>query len=94
MAVSILALSASPCSAALSKGEPLAKPYTSQLNRKLYRHAKASPFDRFPPVGGRCRASDRKGNEVDANAVSLRGFSYLSYIYHLFIDNKPHFAVN
>ena len=72
MAVSILALSASPCSAALSKGEPLAKPYTSQLNRKLYRHAKASPFDRFPPVGGRCRASDRKGNEVDANAVSRR----------------------
>ena len=28
-----------------------------------------------------------------ANAVSLRGFT-LPYIYHLFIDNKPHFAVN
>ena len=27
--------------------------------------AKASPFDRLPPVGGRCRVSDRKGNEVD-----------------------------
>ena len=26
----------------LPKGEPLAKPYTSQFNRKLFRHAKAS----------------------------------------------------
>ena len=45
MAVSILALSASPCSAALPKGEPLAKPYTSQLNRKLQSqpYRKASP---------------------------------------------------
>ena len=28
-----------------SKGEPLAKPYTSQFNRQLCRHAKASPFE-------------------------------------------------
>ena len=29
-----------------SKGEPLVKPYTSQFNRQLCRHAKASPFGR------------------------------------------------
>ena len=29
-----------------SKGEPLAKPVTWHLSRKLYRHAKASPFGR------------------------------------------------
>ena len=29
-----------------SKGEPLAKPHTLHLNRKLCRHAKASPFGR------------------------------------------------
>ena len=38
------------------------------------------------------RASSPLSGEL-ANAVSLRGFT-LSYIYHLFIDNKPHFAVN
>ena len=32
--------------------------------RKLHLFAKASPFDRLPPTGGRCRLRDRKGNEV------------------------------
>ena len=37
-----------------SKGEPLAKPYTSQFNRQLCRHAKASPFGR-----GGCERSEQ-----------------------------------
>ena len=32
--------------------------------RKFHLFAKASPFDRLPPTGGRCRLRDRKGNEV------------------------------
>ena len=43
--VSILALSGANAPA-LPKGEPLAKPYTLQFNRKLFRYAKASPFGR------------------------------------------------
>mgnify|MGYP006968327226 FL=1 len=34
---------------------------------------KASPFDRLPPVGGRCRVSDRKGNEVDLRSKDGEG---------------------
>ena len=30
----------------------------------------------------------------DGEGEPAKGFSSLSYIYHLFIDNKPHFAVN
>ena len=37
-----------------SKGEPLAKPVTWHLSRKLYRHAKASPFGR-----GGCERSEQ-----------------------------------
>ena len=37
-----------------SKGEPLAKPYTSQFNRQLCRHAKVSPFGR-----GGCERSEQ-----------------------------------
>ena len=42
---SVLALSGANAPA-LPKGEPLAKPVTWHLSRKLYRHAKASPFGR------------------------------------------------
>jgi len=42
---SVLALSGANAPA-LPKGEPLAKPVTWHLSRKLYRHARASPFGR------------------------------------------------
>ena len=35
----------------LPKGEALAKPHTLQFNRKLYRHAKGSPFGRAVTEG-------------------------------------------
>ena len=63
-----------------SKGEPLAKPVTWHLSRKLYRHAKASPFGR----GGcerseqterarllPCRAAVSEGNKHRQAAASL-----------------------
>ena len=50
---SVLALSGANAPA-LPKGEPLAKPVTWHLSRKLYRHAKASPFGR-----GGCERSEQ-----------------------------------
>ena len=42
LALSVIADAMPP----LPKGETLAKPHTLQFNRKLYRHAKGSPFGR------------------------------------------------
>ena len=53
-----------------SKGEPLAKPCTLRVDRKLYRHAKASPFGR----GGTAQAvTERARTLMFVNA----GFCYV-----------------
>ena len=62
-----LALSGSHSFASSPKVGALGSP------RKLHLFAKASPFDRLPPVGGRCRVSDRKGNEVDLRSKDGEG---------------------
>ena len=47
LALSVTAYAVPP----LPKGEALAKPHTLQFNRKLYRHAKGSPFGRAVTKG-------------------------------------------
>ena len=47
LALSVIADAMPP----LPKGEALAKPHTLQFNRKLYRHAKGSPFGRAVTEG-------------------------------------------
>ena len=47
--------------------------------------AKGSPFEeRLPPVGGRCRVSDRKGNEVDLRSKDGEGEAVFLHIRILF----------
>ncbi len=66
--VSILALSGANAPA-LPKGEPLAKPYTLQFDRKLFRYAKASPFEeRLPPRRGKMSRSDKRGSVAVSEA--------------------------
>ena len=47
LALSVIANAMPP----LPKGEALAKPHTLHFNRKLYRHAKGSPFGRAVTEG-------------------------------------------
>ena len=60
----VLALSASLCSAALPKGRASGDPC------RLHLFAKASPFDRLPPAGGRCRHRRQKG-ERGGTAIAM-----------------------
>ena len=52
----------------------------------------------FPRAGGRCRAATKGGIWQSRQALTERASPLkvfpLPYIYHLFIDNKPYFAVN
>ena len=75
----VLALSGANAPA-LPKGEPLAKPVTWHLSRKLYRHAKASPFGRGGSERSElterarllpCRAAVSEGNKRRQAAASL-----------------------
>ena len=59
--------------------EPLARPETFRFSRKLCRYAKG------PILEGAVERSETGGVQVSALS---------SCIYHIFIDNKPHFAVN
>ena len=76
---SVLALSGANAPA-LPKGEPLAKPVTWHLSRKLYRHAKASPFGRGGSERSElterarllpCHAAVSEGNKRRQAAASL-----------------------
>ena len=75
----VLALSGANAPA-LPKGEPLTKPVTWHLSRKLYRHAKASPFGRGGSERSElterarllpCHATVSEGNKRRQAAASL-----------------------